>query len=75
MDLTVQKTYSDFKKELDKELTQSAESFVRIGYLLKIARDTEILAESGYNNVNDFAAAEYGLDKSQVSRFININDR
>lgn len=75
MELTVQKTYSDFKQELDKELTQSAESFVRIGYLLKIARDTEILAESGYNNVNDFAAAEYGLDKSQVSRFININDR
>lgn len=75
MELTTQKTYSDFKKELDQELTKSAEGFVRIGYLLKIARDTEILAESGYANVNDFAAAEYGLDKSQVSRFININDR
>ena len=75
MELTTQKTYSDFKRELDQELTKSAEGFVRIGYLLKIARDTEILTESGYANVNDFASAEYGLDKSQVSRFININDR
>ena len=40
MELTTQKTYSDFKKELDQELTKSAEGFVRIGYLLKIARDT-----------------------------------
>lgn len=75
MELSIQKTYSDFKQELDTELAKSAEGFVRIGYLLKIARDTDILAESGYANVNDFAAAEYGLDKSQVSRFININDR
>lgn len=75
MELTTQKTYNDFKRELDTELERSAQSFVRIGYLLKIARDTDILTESGYANVNDFAAAEYGLDKSQVSRFININDR
>lgn len=74
MELT-QKTYNDFKRELDTELEKSAQSFVKIGYLLKIARDTDILTESGYANVNDFAAAEYGLDKSQVSRFININDR
>lgn len=74
MELT-QKTYNDFKRELDTELEKSAQSFVRIGYLLKIARDTDILTESEYANVNDFAAAEYGLDKSQVSRFININDR
>ena len=48
---------------------------MRIGYLLKVARDTSILAESGYDNVIDFARAEYGLDKTQVSRFMNINDK
>ncbi|MDD6340689.1 MAG: hypothetical protein PUA49_09375 [Butyrivibrio sp.] len=68
--------YTTFKKELDTELTKTAESFVRIGYLLKVARDNpEILDNSGYANVSEMAAAEYGMDKSQVSRFICINDR
>lgn len=48
---------------------------MQIGYLLKVARDTNILAESGYATVTDFAKAEYGIDKTQVSRFISINDR
>lgn len=68
-------TYQSYKAELDAELQKTAESFVRIGYLLKMARDTSILAESGYKSVTDFAQAEYGIDKSQVSRFIRINDR
>lgn len=71
----MQKTYSEYKKELDTEMEKAAEGFVRIGYLLKVARDTQILAESGYKSVADFAKAEYGLDKTQVSRFIRINDR
>lgn len=68
-------TYEEYKAAVDTELQRSAESFVRIGYLLKVARDTDILRESGYENVNDFAKAEYGIDKTQVSRFIHINDR
>lgn len=67
--------YKEYKAELDAELEKSAESFIRIGYLLKVARDTGILKESGYGNVNEFAQKEYGLDKTQVSRFIRINDR
>lgn len=70
-----QKTYQEYKKELDAVLTRTAEDFVQIGYLLKVARDTNILAESGYATVTDFAKAEYGIDKTQVSRFISINDR
>lgn len=70
-------TYTDYgayKQDLKEELERSAESFVRIGYLLKVARDTNILYESGHANVNDFAYKEFGLDKTQVSRFIRIND-
>ena len=70
-----QKTYQEYKRELDAVLTRTAEDFVQIGYLLKVARDTDILAESGYATVTDFAKAEYGIDKTQVSRFISINDR
>ena len=69
------KTYQEYKQELDAVLTRTAEDFVQIGYLLKVSRDTNILAESGYATVTDFAKAEYGIDKTQVSRFISINDR
>ena len=73
--LTVYQNYESFKAELDGELQKTAEGFVRIGYLLKVARDTNVLAESGYKSVAEFAEAEYNLDKTQVSRFIAINDR
>ena len=69
------KTYQEYKQELDAVLTRTAEDFVQIGYLLKVARDTNVLEESGYATVTDFAKAEYGIDKTQVSRFISINDR
>ncbi len=69
------KTYREYKAELDAELAKTAEAFVKIGYLLKVARDTSILHESGYISVTDFAKAEYNIDKSQVSRFIHINDK
>lgn len=68
-------SYEQYKTELKTELQKEAEGFVRIGYLLKVARDTSILKDSGYSSVNEFAAAEFDLDASQVSRFMNINDR
>lgn len=74
LDLNEYKSYGEYKAALDGELQRSAESFVRIGYLLKMARDSDVLKESGYRSVNEFAEKEYGLDKSQVSRFIRIND-
>ena len=67
-------SYQEYKAAVDSEMQGSAESFVRIGYLLKLARDTNILAGTTYGSVNEFAQAEYGLDRSQVSRFIRIND-
>ena len=73
--ITYQKSYREYKAELDNELQKTAEGFVRIGYLLKVARDTNVLAESGYKTVAEFAQAEYSLDKTQVSRFISINDK
>lgn len=74
-EIVYSKTYKEYKRELDAELSKSAESFVRIGYLLKVARDTDILAESGYKNMAEFANAEYGLSSTYVSRFIRINDK
>ncbi len=68
--------YQQFKQALDTELQREAEGFVKIGYLLRYARDnSEILNGSGYSNINEMASKEYGLDASQVSRFISINER
>lgn len=74
-ELTYNKTFNEWQQELDTELVKSAEGFVKIGYLLKVARDTDILKDSGYSGIVEFAKARYGLDKTQVSRFIHINDR
>ncbi len=68
-------TYEEFRDRLGSELQREAESFVRIGYLLKVARDSDVLAASGYKSVADFAAAEYKLTKDVVSRYMAINDR
>lgn len=68
-------SYGEYKQTLDKELQKTTEGFVKIGYLLKVARDTAILEESGYRSVAEFAQAEYSIDKTTVSRFIRINDR
>ena len=67
--------YLAFKQELDTELNKAADGFVKIGYLLRRAEDSDILQTSGYRNVTEFAAAEYGLSKDVVSRYININKR
>lgn len=75
MELSKIGNITELKQELGNELNRAAISFVRIGYLLKLARDTDILKDSSYSNVNEFASVEFGLDKTQVSRFIRINDR
>lgn len=73
-DLVTYADYNSFKENLDRELMSEAESFVKVGYMLKVARDTNILTESGYKSVFEFAKAEYGLDTTMVSRYIGIND-
>ena len=74
-EVKVTATYAEFKETLDREIIATENGFVKIGYLLKIARDTNILHESGYKSMAEFAMAEYHLDDSATSRFIAINDR
>lgn len=72
---TCYSNYQKFKETLDAEMTRTAEGFVRIGYLLSYAAETNIINEGGYETVNDFAKAEYGIDATQVSRFVGIYKR
>ena len=75
-DIVYTKSYEDYRLEVGTELLKTSESFVRIGYLLKVARDTEVLNGTEYEgNYMKFAEKEFGLEKTQVSRFIRINDK
>lgn len=67
--------YAEFEKKFDDVMQETAERFVVIGYLLKVARDTDILRESGYSTMGEFAQKRYGLTKDVASRYIAINDR
>ena len=68
-------SYEEYKQAVNTVLNRTVEDFVLTGYLLKKGRDTDILKNSGYSNVNEFAWAEYKLEATQVSRYIRINDR
>ena len=75
-DIVYTNSYEDYKVEVGTELLKTSESFVRIGYLLKVARDTDVLNGTEYEgNYMKFAEKEFGLEKTQVSRFIRINDK
>lgn len=67
--------YQEIKSSIKRELNSVAESFVVIGYNLKRIRDEELYTVDGYNNINEFAKAEYSLSQSTTSRFIAINDK
>lgn len=67
--------YEEFKQAVNRVLNRTVEDFVLTGYLLKQARDTDILQGSGYADEKEFAWSEYKLDASQVSRYIKINDK
>nr|DAO43365.1 MAG TPA: hypothetical protein [Caudoviricetes sp.] len=75
MELTRINTYQEFKEAFGNEVRKQSEGFVRIGYLLKRARDTDILADSGYKTIAEFAWAEYHFTGDVVSKMIGINDR
>lgn len=74
-DIITYNNYGHFKEAFDAEIKMQANSFVKVGYLLKVARDTNILYESGYGTVAEFAWNEYHLKKDAVSRYIAINDK
>lgn len=67
--------YQSYKTEFDGVMKRTVGNFVSIGYFLKVARDTDILRESGYATMGEFAQKEYGISESQASRFIAVADK
>lgn len=72
----VQMTLNDWieiKQKLKQELLGVKQSFVRIGYALRQIDDQKLYERDGYKSVAEFAKAEYGLEPSTTSRFMDIN--
>ena len=72
----VQLTLNDWvemKQKLRQELLGVTQSFVRIGYTLRKIDDQKLYEHDGYRSIAEFAAKEYGLGASIVSRFMAIN--
>ena len=67
--------FTEYEKAFDQEVDRVELGFVRIGYMLRYALDTDILQGSGYTSMEEFAYAKYKIDKSQASRLIGINRR
>lgn len=75
------KSFEEYEQAFDAQWQQNQEKaaellegFMRIGYLLKLARDTEILSGTEYTDYIDFARKKYDIGKDVVSRYININN-
>ena len=72
----VQMTLDDWmslKKEIKEEFIKASASFVRIGYLLRKAEDSEGYKNDGYDTLTEWAHDELGLTATYVSRFKAIN--
>lgn len=67
--------YQEFEAAADRTAVKIKEGYMEMGYILKMARDTDILRESEYSGYEEFADKRYGLDKGTVSRYIRIVER
>lgn len=75
MELIEKQDYENFKEELSRKLDETAENFIVIGYILKQVRDRSLYRQENYSDIYGFGLDVYGLSKSTVNRFINMNTK
>lgn len=64
--------YIQSKNDIKNNLGGIVKSFVRIGWQLTRIDRSGTYKNDGYNTIAEFAAAEYGMTKTGVSRFMNV---
>lgn len=64
--------YIQSKNDIKNNLGGIVKSFVRIGWQLTRIEQSGAYKNDGYSSINEFAAAEYGMNKSGVSRFMKV---
>lgn len=71
----LQPSYSEVKKLIKDNIKTMAESFIAVGYYLKIIRDGNLYLEDGFSSIWDFAKDTYNISKSTASRYMEMCDR
>ena len=74
----VQLTMEDYiqsKEEIKKDLGGIVKSFVRIGWQLTRINNAEAYKLDGYKTIAEFAKAEYGMNPSGVTRFMQVYEK
>ena len=64
--------YIQSKNDIKNNLGGIVKSFVRIGWQLTRIDRSGAYKNDGYSSIAEFAAAEYGMNKTGVSRFMNV---
>lgn len=67
--------YMNYKENLQRELNNVVNGFIKTGYYLKKIRDAEAYKNDGYNSIYEFAEREFGITRTVASRFMSINDK
>lgn len=65
----------DLCNKIDDAINSGIMSYVRIGYYLKEIRDQQLVGETGYKNIYDFAYFNCGISKRYTAYLINIAER
>ncbi len=64
--------YIQSKNDIKNNLGGIVKSFVRIGWQLTRIDRSGAYKNDGYSTIAEFAAAEYGMNRTGVSRFMNV---
>ena len=68
-------SYEEAQKIIYKNLVTASESFISIGYYLKMIRDGKMYEEGGFSDIWEFSKSTYGLGRSAASRWMAMNDK
>ena len=68
-------TYEDAKDMVKESLANTVESFIASGYWLKYIRDSRAYEQDGHASLWAFAETELGLQTSEASRAMSMNDK
>lgn len=67
--------YGEYEAAFDRAYRNTVDNYILMGYMLRKAQDTDILHDSGYKTVADFAWNRYKIKPDTVSRMVAVNKR
>lgn len=65
--------WMEYNQALRSALTDTAQSYIRVGYWLRKIKEDHAYEAGGYKSIADYAKQEFNLGQSAVSRFMAMN--